>query len=721
MKLHSGAGKTSFCASLQSRRAGFAKNHPSFDGEDLENTEFMKQWIIDLSQEKLKCPCIQDENKHCDTILKIVPIPEKILRSKKLGRQRRKSSADDTGEGIVIKATDCAGDAEYVLLSTLAINSKSVNVVVFDVTKYHKHETNYYSAVGCYLDIILSQTKQAVVCIVASHFDDDLPHNHFLKKNESAELNTIFQEAIKQIKDRTKDWDVNLAKITLLSNTSTKLFTLSNKKKNNRSKGLINSQLILGNALAYVANNKSIIDITSQSEGVPNLWIKLDHAMKEAARANQLYVCSRENALRLFNSLKESSALPRSHDENVKKELNAERSIITNLLKVLEYFDKNPVEQNDETLQDSALKDAQLLQDLLLANEGQKGHVISRDNPSKQNDDIDVADSEVLETIDSSSSSEREKSSDLDVVLDYLQYANEIFLFKGYKNQIFPVPNAFVNSSGLFLARDVKKWKEYIMTIQNGIIHQNVYDNALKCRRNAECRKDPSKKYVDFEEFKKFLLKMGVMIDYNWYKDDGEKDVIFPVSLKHQQNMSGLKFIDTMLFIPSLTNLPIDEYVRKQTFVVPDGQNISEVIRHNFTQRSGIEILFKWDRHCFTTVSIVNLLLVQLFTQENWNIDLSKDARIYKEKLENRRPGVVSLIEFDANLILIEEENLDKDAFYTNRTISIFATDSILERFQTQNLKDIDAIFWRSVWHSVNRIENMLHLDTCDVTFEHQV
>ena len=117
----------------------------------------------------------------------------------------------------MIKVTDCGGDAEYVLLSTLSITSKSVNVIVFDVSKYRHHEDNYYSAVGCYVDIILSQTKQAVVCIVASHFDNDLPPDHFFKKNDSAELETIFLEAIKQIKDRTKDWNIVSSKVTLLS------------------------------------------------------------------------------------------------------------------------------------------------------------------------------------------------------------------------------------------------------------------------------------------------------------------------------------------------------------------------------------------------------------------------------------------------------------------------------------------------------------------------
>ena len=194
--------------------------------------------------------------------------------------------------------------------------------------------------------------------------------------------------------------------------------------------------------------------------------------------------------------------------------------------------------------------------------------------------------------------------------------------------------------------------------------------------------------------------------------------MIIPVTSKHQQEMKGLKVIDTMLFIPSLTNLPVNEYKR---FDIPDGQTITDVVRQHFTRNNGIEIYFKWDRHCFTTVSIINLLLVQLFTQDDWNIDLSKDAKIYKEKLENRKPGIVSLIEFDPDLILVEEENLGDNAFYTIRTIRIFAMDSILKKFQFKEMEGLREIFRKSVRRSENKIASMLHIDALDITFSHDV
>ena len=510
---------------MQKKRAGYAKNHPSFDGEDLEHTEFMKLWEIDLSQDNAKCPRTEDDNGDRDTIFRELRVPEKILRSKKLGRRRRKSSADGSGEEIVIKVTDCGGDAEYVLLSTLSITSKSVNVVVFDVYKYRSHEDNYYSAVGCYLDIILSQTKQAIICIVASHFDNDLPPDHFFKKNGSAELEIIFKEAIKQIKDRTKDWNIVSSKVTLLSEPHTKIFTLSNQNKNNRIKGLTNSQLALANALEYVALNNSIIDIGSQTDGIPNLWIKLHQAMKDVSHANQLNVCSRATAFKLFNDLKKSSAFSSSLDDSARKELNTEYRIISNLLMVINYFEKFPIVENGTTLQSTpplttllnilqkdGSQDVQSTQDLPADKQTQEEHVISLNYPSNHCDNIELTDLDVSKEMETISSSSNETStnglSDFSVVLDYHRYANNIFMFDDYKQNMFPEPDAFINSCGLFLARDLKEWKQCIWKLENGIIVENDYDKALKYK------KDASKNYVDFEEFKKFMLKMGVMIDY---------------------------------------------------------------------------------------------------------------------------------------------------------------------------------------------------------------
>ena len=74
---------------------------------------------------------------------------------------------------------------------------------------------------------------------------------------------------------------------------------------------------------------------------------------------------------------------------------------------------------------------------------------------------------------------------------------------------------------------------------------------------------------------------------------------------------------------------------------------------------------------------------MQLFNAKNWKLDYSWEAKIFKESLENRKPGIVSLIEFDDDFILIEEENIDKRAFYTNRTFRIFVGDRIIQQFES--------------------------------------
>ena len=48
-----GVGKTSLCASLKANRAGFANNHPSYPGENLEHTEFMAMWQIEMTHQGL--------------------------------------------------------------------------------------------------------------------------------------------------------------------------------------------------------------------------------------------------------------------------------------------------------------------------------------------------------------------------------------------------------------------------------------------------------------------------------------------------------------------------------------------------------------------------------------------------------------------------------------------------------------------------------------------
>merc|ERR1712126_412925 len=128
---------------------------------------------------------------------------------------------ENDGKPILLKITDCGGDAEYVLLTSLAITSKSLNLIMFDSSKYcgmsseETHRKFFYPMVGCYIDILLSRSKNLSIVLIASHYDESLPEHHFLKKQDGVELRAIFEEAEKQIYIRTKEREDHGSKITL--------------------------------------------------------------------------------------------------------------------------------------------------------------------------------------------------------------------------------------------------------------------------------------------------------------------------------------------------------------------------------------------------------------------------------------------------------------------------------------------------------------------------
>ena len=152
------------------------------------------------------------------------------------------------------------------------------------------------------------------------------------------------------------------------------------------------------------------------------------------------------------------------------------------------------------------------------------------------------------------------------------------------------------------------------------------------------------------------------------------------ISNLHQKQLKNPK---SYLFNPSISNSSIDEALQKYSTDSTDPRkSISDIIEHKFANKMGHEIWFQWNNHCFTTVSLMNLFLVQLYTAEGWNVDLSISSNIFKEKLENRKHSIVSFIEFHHDLVLVEEENLAKNSFYTNRKIRIFVGKEVFSKFE---------------------------------------
>ena len=110
-----------------------------------------------------------------------------------------------------------------------------------------------------------------------------------------------------------------------------------------------------------------------------------------------------------------------------------------------------------------------------------------------------------------------------------------------------------------------------------------------------------------------------------------------------------------------------------------------------------------------------------MYTEENWNIELSTKANIYKEKLENRKHNLVSLIEFDRDLVLIEEENTSENTFYTDRTIRIFVFPGILEKLKLKDIHGLRKIFKKAMRAAECNITKLVHCDDGDITFDDNV
>ena len=634
---------------------------------------------------------------------------------------------------IVMKVTDCGGDAEYVLLTSLSITSKSFNLILFDLVKYgisssgNPHKTNFYPMVGSYLDIIMSQTKNAVICIAACHFDEELSDEHFLRKDGMIALTKVFEEAETQIKKRTKDWNDESSRIVLISDPETKVFLLSNENKNNQLSTLTSSQGILRTIIDAVVSNPSIIDIKEADDGVPYLWTNIHEKMRERSRMHlrntsesvhkQANFCSERDSYRWFQELVEQQT-----KHVIPQELKEEALFLSYLTKILDVFEtKNkqdivqvlmPTERDQpspgliaENISNSDIKSiSQLKVSSVSTSENRSIKGSSQSKVSMQQDIL-------------------EYRKDFHIALDYLRLINDIFWFQDYPDKIYPDSDAFVNTSRLFLNRNAKDWYEFIDAnehdhLNNGLIKERSFDCALAKRMNKEKEDGKTqgkvKQFVDPEEFKVFMIEMGIikrcLLGYD--PDKEKKLFIRDNTAKSHHMVNPVPYF----FIPSLSNLSIAEAY--DNYPASNACNISNVVRDDFKKRNGYEIWFKWNDHCLTTVSLINLFLTQLYTEEKWNIEISTKANIYKERLENRKHNVVSLIEFNPNLVLIEEENATESCFYTDRTIRIFVGCGILKKLKFETINELRKILKKSMLAAQNNITKLVHCEDGDIAFD---
>ena len=104
--------------------------------------------------------------------------------------------------------------------------------------------------------------------------------------------------------------------------------------------------------------------------------------------------------------------------------------------------------------------------------------------------------------------------------MDYLKFTNDIFLFEDYPEILYPVKDAFVITAKIFLNRNAEDWYEFIeahehVYMNNGLIKESSFDLADKKRTNKEQEErrndDKVKQFVEQDEFKRFMIEMGII------------------------------------------------------------------------------------------------------------------------------------------------------------------------------------------------------------------
>ena len=216
------------------------------------------------------------------------------------------------------------------------------------------------------------------------------------------------------------------------------------------------------------------------------------------------------------------------------------------------------------------------------------------------------------------------------------------------------------------------------------------------------------------------MVQMGIISRCFGAYDEGLKKMVFVQEDKlHQKQLNNPK---SYFFNPSISNHSIDEALQKYSTDSTDPRkNISDIMEHKFANQMGHEIWYQWKHHCFTTVSLMNLFLVQLYTAEGWNVDLSTGSNIFKEKLENRRHNIVSFIEFDHDLVLLEEENVAEASFYTNRKVRIFVGKNIFSKFKFNEINDLEKLFTKAMRIAESKLSKLTKHEEGDITFKYGV
>ena len=727
-----GSGKTSLSASLSSRLAGYASNHPCHGNEDLLETKVMRQWTIKLLPNDRIEGDLQPLTTNKRTQLyewqafgtnsfsKTMPKALNLmtLKTKFLGANQLPNMGGSNF--LLAKLIDSGGHVEYTLSTTFSITPKSLIMVMFNSKIYTSHMDCYNRMIGCYIDIILSRTKDVAILLVAGHADECNP---FLLENDKKQLKDIFEICVEHMENRLKTGDsAELpVKIKLISHAEDKVFLLANKTNGDR---ITKSQQTLLQVVSKGLMKEDIVGIKAGSgkEGnMPRSWRRLQEEIGAQYAETGEYYCKEKRAFQCFSSLKRKI---QGHDEEkaFEGEENVEISLIRDILSAYDHwretrnslfllrYKKDPqhsrsdepsksfgqptlelsgkgkmdnVNQHIKTsshggtlaniIQSPARPIGQTMANVIESPSKPIGQVLA-DEPKAEETSPNVFSGvivkkiveEILERVFDKNEGKLRifEYQEFELALEYLCDTGEIVRFPSFKDYIFPVYDALLNTWRIFLDhkhnRDkfdgmmefdgmMDKSKE-LKLAQNGVIEEKRFDEILQ----DEQRGSDSKLFVSLEVFKKLLISLGMATRKT--KED-RKYLILPSLIGNRAEINS-------------KSPPHEIYQKTMIMIMKKLSKTMHKISYTFE-----------DKTCFTSAGFVDLFLVQLYEDSKWEFDFLESATSCKAPIEGRSPGIVfsSIYRPERNsekpfMAIFEEEARATKFYYVLRSISIFTS-----------------------------------------------
>ena len=626
--------------------------------------------------------------------------PETVDDFKNFYMDLQKCDQDqDENKYDVVQIFDTGGHKQYTMSTEICVTPKSLCAIVFNANLYKSHKL-YYPFVGCYVDIILTQTFDVAIILIASH-DDEC--STFLKEVDGKRdnLEEVYDMTRNHILQRAKEANKE-TRTKLVHCDKYKVFPLSNKPDERNTKDLTKTQSLILSVIGDIVYHKDILNVNtgkSTESNEPGLWRMYHKKLRDSSQGSN-YVCSRRKAIRLFEEFHRAIYDDEGKSPCLPEIQRGEMVMIDDLLKLYQHW-KNYILTKKKEARDS---DAKSLSQKTIKHYHISQHKL--DNVTEVMYPIVKVEPGNCMEFDYTSDTESNDSEadrieeDAELALIHLCRSGEILSFNKYEEYLFPYPNALINTCKVFLdhkedfrmenadafnrlkqtylrREDRRSHKELLM---NGVIEyskiQTLYDMKLK---------GSGEMFVKLFDFLPLLMAKGMAILLRC--DDTGKDEIFSEDCHTLNPLECKEDEDWYIMIPSLIANDVESFFKEKKL---QGKYNTELEKQLYDSNELYQPYVKnceykqkftfGHRECFASINLMDLFMIQLFKEKNWNIGLFQKCRIFKEKIEMRTPGIVGILEVNQGLnrmlTVFEEElycNGDDGSIYNERILRVFA------------------------------------------------